>query len=90
MSGAGSGSDVPEIRVHEKLPHVSMSLFYRDRRLDLEKVLLDTGSASTNFSADRYLRCDPTEILIDRLSLGDGEVSEIRKDRGLSPTNRAQ
>ena len=44
-----------------------MSLFHRSRRLDLENVLLDTGSASTIFSADRLLdidlRCDPTDIL---------------------------
>jgi len=44
-----------------------MSVLYRGRRLDLENVLLDTGSASTIFSADRLLeidlRCDPTDIL---------------------------
>lgn len=58
---------MPEIRIREGLPQVSMSLFYRDRRLDVENVLLDTGSASTIFSANRLLdidlRCDPTDIL---------------------------
>ena len=44
-----------------------MSLLSRGRKLDLENVLLDTGSASTIFSADRLLdidlRCEPTDIL---------------------------
>ncbi len=44
-----------------------MSVLHRGRRLDLENVLLDTGSASTIFSADRLLdidlRCEPTDIL---------------------------
>lgn len=44
-----------------------MSLLYRNRRLDLDHVLLDTGSASTILSADCLLdidlRCDPTDIL---------------------------
>jgi len=58
---------VPEIRIREGLPQVSMSLLYRGRQLDLENVLLDTGSASSIFSADRLLeidlRCDPKDIL---------------------------
>ncbi len=58
---------MPEIRIREGLPHVSMSLYHRSRRLDLENVLLDTGSASSIFSADRLLdidlRCEPTDIL---------------------------
>ncbi len=44
-----------------------MGLLYRGRHLDLDNVLLDTGSASTIFSADRLLevdlRCDRTDIL---------------------------
>ena len=45
-----------------------MSLLYRGSHLDLENVLLDTGSASSIFSADRLLdidlRCEPSDILI--------------------------
>jgi hypothetical protein len=44
-----------------------MSLIFRGRHLDLENVLLDTGSATTIFSADRLLdidlRCEPRDIL---------------------------
>ena len=51
----------------EGLPQVSMYLSYRGRSLNLENVLLDTGSASTIFSADRLLdadlRCEPTDVL---------------------------
>ncbi len=46
---------------------MSMSLLFRGRQLDLKNVLLDTGSASSIFSADRLLdidlRCEPTDIL---------------------------
>ena len=44
-----------------------MSLLFRGSLLDLENVLLDTGSASSIFSADRLLevdlRCEPTDVL---------------------------
>ena len=67
MNDAGSVSGVPEIRIREGLPQVSMSLLYRGRRLDLDNVLLDTGSASTILSADKLLdidlRSEPTDIL---------------------------
>ncbi len=44
-SGVGLGFAVPEIRMLDGLPQVSMTVFYRDRHLDLDNVLLDTGSA---------------------------------------------
>jgi len=77
---------VPEIRIREGLPQVSMSLLYRDRRLDVENVLLDTGSASTIFSANRLLdidlRCDPTDILNRIRGVGGTEfVFSKRIDR---------
>lgn len=58
---------MPEIKVRDGLPQVSMSIHHAGRRLDLDNVLLDTGSASTIFSADRLLdidlRCERTDIL---------------------------
>lgn len=58
---------MPEIRVRDGLPWVSIILFHENRRLVLNNVLLDTGSASTILSADRLLdidlRCEPTDIL---------------------------
>jgi len=77
---------VPEIRICEGLPQVAMRLLYRDRRLDVENVLLDTGSASTIFSANRLLdidlRCDPTDILNRIRGVGGTEfVFSKRIDR---------
>ncbi len=58
---------MPEIRVAEGLPHVSVSLLHRERVIELKNVLLDTGSASTVLSADRLLSiglgCEPRDTL---------------------------
>lgn len=40
------------IHLREGLPYVTASLFYRGQRLDLENIVLDTGSAGTVFAAD--------------------------------------
>ncbi len=42
-----------KIRLENGLPYVTMSLSHRGRQLELENVLLDTGSAGTIFSADK-------------------------------------
>ncbi len=44
-----------KIRLNDGLPYISASLFYRNQRLNLVNVLLDTGSAGTILSADRVL-----------------------------------
>lgn len=44
-----------EIRLDGGLPYVSVILFHDGRQMNLEKVLLDTGSASTLFSADNVM-----------------------------------
>lgn len=41
------------IRLRDGLPYVTASLLYRGQRLDLENVVLDTGSAGTVFAADK-------------------------------------
>ncbi len=43
------------IRVRDGLPYVAATLMYRGRQLELENVLLDTGSAGTIFSTDKLL-----------------------------------
>lgn len=58
---------MPELQIRHDLPFVSMNLLYNNRELRLENVLLDTGSASTIFSADPLLGIDlrhaPGDIL---------------------------
>jgi predicted aspartyl protease len=44
-----------KIRLRDSLPYVEVTLFYGGQRLELENVLLDTGSASTVFSANKVL-----------------------------------
>lgn len=44
-----------KIRLREGLPYLTASLHYRGRKLRLQNVLLDTGSAGTVFSADKVL-----------------------------------
>ncbi len=43
------------IQVWDGLPYIAVTLLYRGQQLDLEKVLLDTGSAGTLFAADQVL-----------------------------------
>ncbi len=65
-----------------------MRLLYRGRSLDLDNVLLDTGSASTIFSADRLLdvdvRCEPTDILNRVRGVGGTEFVFSKTIDGLS------
>ncbi len=44
-----------KIRLDGGLPYVSVILFHAGAQVKLEKVLLDTGSATTVFSADKVL-----------------------------------
>lgn len=41
---------------HYGLPFVSIKILFRGRELTLDKVLLDTGSASTLLNSDMYRR----------------------------------
>jgi hypothetical protein len=41
------------IRLQDELPFVAIALNYRGQRIELENVLLDTGSAGTIFSTDK-------------------------------------
>jgi len=42
-----------KIRIQGGLPYVTASLTFREQQLIIENVILDTGSASTIFSADK-------------------------------------
>ncbi len=43
------------VRLEDGLPYVGLTLSHYNRKVELEKVLLDTGSASSVFSADKVL-----------------------------------
>ena len=47
-----------EIRLVGGLPFVRAAVAYRGRRIDLDNVLLDTGSGGSVFSADELLSVD--------------------------------
>jgi len=47
-----------KIRLRDGLPLVAVTLQYHSQQIELEDVLLDTGSASSVFSADRLLAID--------------------------------
>jgi hypothetical protein len=42
-----------KIRLHDELPFISAKLIHGGRVVELENVLLDTGSAATLFSVDK-------------------------------------
>lgn len=44
-----------KIQLREGLPYIIASLEYRDQRIELLNVLLDTGSRGSLFSTDRLL-----------------------------------
>jgi hypothetical protein len=46
------------IRIENGLPFVSVALAYKGKQLALNRVLLDTGSAGTIFSADKVAEAD--------------------------------
>ena len=47
-----------KIRIQGGLPYVTVSLVYRGQKITLQRVLLDTGSVGTVFSADKLLTVD--------------------------------
>jgi hypothetical protein len=60
-----------EIRVQDGLPYIRASLSYRGQQITLDKVLLDTGSMGTIFSADKM-------DTIDLLPESDDRIRQIR------------
>jgi predicted aspartyl protease len=55
------------IELREGLPYVAVSLVFRGQRLELQSVLLDTGSAGTVFSAEKVevigLQYEPNDAI---------------------------
>ncbi len=41
-----------KLRIEGRLPFLAVTLTFRKHKLDLDRVLLDTGSAGTVFAAD--------------------------------------
>jgi hypothetical protein len=66
-----------KIRLEGRLPFVTVSLSHGGRDLGLDRVLLDTGSAASVFSADEvsYLGLvpEPTDVLRRVVGVGGGE-----------------
>ncbi|OQY36270.1 MAG: hypothetical protein B6243_03640 [Anaerolineaceae bacterium 4572_5.2] len=60
-----------KIRIESGLPFVTISLNYRGQQITLDKVLLDTGSMGTIFSADKM-------DAIDLLPEPDDFIHQIR------------
>jgi len=65
------------IRIIDGLPYVTVSILHRSHQLNLEKVLLDTGSAGTIFSADAVtaigLVYEPTDMIHRIRGVGGSE-----------------
>ena len=65
-----------KIRVEHGLAYVDAAVTFRGRRLQLRDIILDTGSASTLFSADRLLEIGVVPELRDA----------VRRIRGVGGT----
>ena len=77
-----------KIRLEEGVPLVSLSITLEGTTIDLERVLLDTGSGGTLVSSDRLLeaglRADPSDRIVSIRGVGGVEfvlqkhASEVR------------
>ena len=72
-----------EIRVLDGLPFVTVSLDYRGQHITLDKVLLDTGSMGTIFSADKMdtidLLPEPDDIIRQIRGVGGSEFVFLKR-----------
>lgn len=79
---------IVKIRIEEGLPFVTVSLAYRGQNLEIENVLLDTGSLGTVFSADKVLEIDlqyDSNDMVHRIrSVGGSEFVFTKKVERLS------
>lgn len=62
-----------KIRLENRLPFVTVSVFHEGRELSLDRVILDTGSAGSVFSADE----------VSRLGLFPGPEDIVRRVVGV-------
>lgn len=67
-----------QLTLKDNLPFVSMILAYRGQMLEISNVLVDTGSASTIFSADLVAQIQinpsPEDVLYTIQGVGGSEV----------------
>jgi predicted aspartyl protease len=66
-----------KIKIQDNLPYVTVSLTYRGQEVIFQRVLLDTGSASTVLSADKVLavdlRLEPDDVVRRIRGVGGSE-----------------
>jgi predicted aspartyl protease len=71
-----------KLQLRHNLPFTSVTLRYRDQTIDLKPVLIDTGSASTVFSADAVeaigISPRPEDVLNKLRGIGGTEVVYAR------------
>lgn len=76
------------IRLQEDLPYVTATLNYRDRQIEFENVLLDTGSGGTVFSVDQVLavglQLEPDDIIHRIRGVGGTEFVFTKRVDSLS------
>jgi hypothetical protein len=76
-----------KIVLRNGLPYVTATLIFQDRQIELENVLLDTGSAGTVFSTDKLaqigLEYEPSDLLYTIRGIGGGEFVFVKRLDGL-------
>jgi len=76
------------IIIQNGLPFISASLNYLGKKLQFERVLLDTGSAGTVFSADKVLKigikAEPNDNIRELRGVGGTEFVFIKNVDRLS------
>lgn len=69
---------MPYLALKDDLPFTTVVVGYRGREIEIENVLVDTGSASTIFSADLMAEIDitplPTDALLEIRGVGGIEA----------------
>jgi predicted aspartyl protease len=72
-----------QLTLVDNLPFITVTLFYDGRQIEIPKVLVDTGSASTVLSADMVSQAglvpEPDDILHTIRGVGGAEVVFIRR-----------
>lgn len=70
------------ITLRKGLPHITATLAFQDRQIELENVLLDTGSAGTVFSTDKLaeigLRYEPSDSVYTIRGVGGAEFVFVK------------
>jgi len=72
-----------KITLRKGLPYVTVTLTFRDKQIDLEDTLLDTGSAGSVFATDRLakvgLQYEPNDSLYTIRGIGGAEFVFVKR-----------